>query len=78
MDYKQTYEQWLNSPAPSEAEKAELTAIAGDEKEIESRFFYQLEIVTAGLHRTMVAVLYCMNIHVISHATQAFAKVIQG
>ena len=29
MDYKQTYEQWLNSPALSEAEKAELTAIAG-------------------------------------------------
>ena len=24
MDYKQTYEQWLNSPALSEAEKAEI------------------------------------------------------
>ena len=39
MDYKQTYQHWLNSPALSEAEKAELTAIAGDDKEIESRFF---------------------------------------
>ena len=30
MDYKKNYEQWLNSPALSEAEKAELAAIAGD------------------------------------------------
>ncbi len=78
MDYKQTYEQWLNSPALSEAEKAELTAIAGDEKEIESRFFSQLEFGTAGLRGTMGAGLYRMNIHVIRHATQAFAKVILG
>ena len=76
MDYKKAYEQWLNSPALSEAEKAELTAIAGDEKEIESRFFSQLEFGTAGLRGTMGVGLYRMNIHVIRHATQAFAKVI--
>ena len=76
MDYKKNYEQWLNSPALSEAEKAELTAIAGDEKEIESRFFSQLEFGTAGLRGTMGVGLYRMNIHVIRHATQAFAKVI--
>ena len=76
MDYKQTYELWLNAPALSEAEKAELAAIAGDEKEIESRFFSQLEFGTAGLRGTMGVGLYRMNIHVIRHATQAFAKVI--
>ncbi len=76
MDYKKAYEQWLNSPALSEAEKAELAAIAGDEKEIESRFFSQLEFGTAGLRGTMGVGLYRMNIHVIRHATQAFAKVI--
>ena len=76
MDYKKAYEQWLNAPALSEAEKAELTAIAGDEKEIESRFFSQLEFGTAGLRGTMGVGLYRMNIHVIRHATQAFAKVI--
>ncbi len=76
MDYKKNYEQWLNSPALSEAEKAELAAIAGDEKEIESRFFSQLEFGTAGLRGTMGVGLYRMNIHVIRHATQAFAKVI--
>ena len=76
MDYKQTYEHWLNSPALSPEEKAELTAIAGDEKEIESRFFSQLEFGTAGLRGTMGVGLYRMNVHVIRHATQAFAQVI--
>ena len=78
MDYKKAYEQWLSSPALSEAEKAELQAIAGDEKEIESRFFSQLEFGTAGLRGTMGMGLYRMNIHVIRHATQAFARVILG
>ncbi len=76
MDYKKNYELWLNAPALSEAEKEELAAIAGDEKEIESRFFSQLEFGTAGLRGTMGVGLYRMNIHVIRHATQAFAKVI--
>ena len=76
MDYKKNYEQWLNSPALDRAEKAELAAIAGDEKEIESRFFSQLEFGTAGLRGTMGVGLYRMNIHVIRHATQAFAQVI--
>jgi len=76
MDYKQTYQHWLNSPALSEAEKAELTAIKDDEKEIESRFFDQLAFGTAGLRGTMGVGLYRMNIHVIRHATQAFAQVI--
>ena len=76
MDFKQTYEHWLSSPALSEAEKAELAAIAGDEKEIESRFFSQLEFGTAGLRGTMGVGLFRMNAHVIRHATQAFAEVI--
>ena len=53
MSYKETYLNWLNSPALSQAEKAELQAIAGDEKEIESRFFAPLEFGTAGLRGTM-------------------------
>ena len=76
MTYKETYEKWLHSPALSEEEKAELAAIAGDDKEIESRFFSQLEFGTAGLRGTMGVGLYRMNVHVIRHATQAFAEVI--
>ena len=76
MSYRDTYEQWLNSPALSEAEKAELKSIAGDEKEIESRFFAPLDFGTAGLRGTMCVGLHHMNIHVVRHATQAFAEVI--
>ncbi len=76
MDYKQTYQHWLQSPALSEAERAELTAIANDDKEIESRFFSQLGFGTAGLRGTMGVGLYRMNVHVVRHATQAFAEVI--
>ena len=76
MSYRDTYEKWLNSPALSEAEKAELRAIAGDEKEIESRFFAPLDFGTAGLRGTMCVGLHQMNVHVIRHATQAFAEVI--
>ena len=76
MSYKDTYQAWLNSPALSAAEKAELEAIKGDEKEIESRFFDQLSFGTAGLRGTMGVGLYRMNVHVIRHATQAFAQVI--
>ena len=76
MSYRENYEKWLNSPALSADEKAELEAIKNDEKEIESRFFDQLSFGTAGLRGTMGVGLYRMNVHVIRHATQAFAQVI--
>ena len=76
MDFMKVYENWLNSPALSAEEKAELEAIRSDAKEIESRFFDQLSFGTAGLRGTMGVGLYRMNVHVIRHATQAFAEVI--
>ena len=74
--YKEEYQHWLDSPALSEQEWAELDAIKNDEKEIESRFFAPLEFGTAGLRGTMKVGLNHMNIHIIRHATQAFANVI--
>ena len=76
MSYRDTYEAWLASPALTAEEKAELEAIKNDEKEIESRFFSQLEFGTAGLRGTMGMGTYRMNIYTVSHATQAFAQVI--
>ncbi|MEG1857386.1 MAG: phospho-sugar mutase [Pseudoflavonifractor sp.] len=76
MFYQETYEKWLASPALTAEEKDELRSIAGDDGERESRFFGPLEFGTAGLRGTMGVGLNRMNVHVIRHATQAFAEVI--
>lgn len=76
--YKEEYQYWLDSPALGEEEWKELSAIAEDDKEIESRFFAPLEFGTAGLRGIMATGLNRMNIHVIRWATQAFAAVIKA
>ena len=76
MDFMKEYEKWLNSPALSAEEKAELEAIRGDAKEIESRFYGPLEFGTAGLRGTMCVGLHQMNVHVVRWATQGFADII--
>ncbi|MCL2221816.1 MAG: phospho-sugar mutase [Oscillospiraceae bacterium] len=77
MNYKEQYNRWLSSPALSKQEKEELRSIAGDEKEIESRFFGPLEFGTAGLRGIMAVGLFRMNIHIIRHTTQAFCELIK-
>ena len=74
--YREEYQRWLDSPALSERELEELNAIGGAEKELENRFFAPLDFGTAGLRGTMKLGLHNMNVHVIRHATQAFAQVI--
>ncbi|MBR4474113.1 MAG: phospho-sugar mutase [Oscillospiraceae bacterium] len=74
--FMEEYQHWLDSPALSESEWAELDAIRGDEKEIRERFYAPLEFGTAGLRGTMKTGLHNMNVHIIRHATQAFADVI--
>ena len=76
MDFMQEYEKWIESPALSQAEKDELSALRDDPKEIEARFYGPLEFGTAGLRGIMAVGLHNMNVHVIRHATQAFAEVI--
>ena len=74
--YMEEYQRWLDSPALSEEEWRELDALRSDEKEIRERFFAPLEFGTAGLRGTMKTGLHNMNVHIIRHATQAFADVI--
>lgn len=75
-DYMQEYQHWLDSPALTEGEWKELDAIRDDEEEIKSRFFAPLQFGTGGLRGVMGVGLNRMNMHVIMHATQAFAAVI--
>ena len=76
LDYMREYDKWLQSGALTADEVQELQSIAGDEKEIESRFYGPLEFGTAGLRGTMKVGLHQMNVYVIRWATQGFANVI--
>ncbi|MGI6013720.1 MAG: phospho-sugar mutase [Oscillospiraceae bacterium] len=73
---EERYRHWLDSPCLSNAEWEELSKIADNEEEITSRFYAPLSFGTAGLRGIMGLGLNRMNVHVIRHATQAFANVI--
>lgn len=70
MNYKEKYEQWLTF---DEDTKAELLAIT-DEKEIEERFYKDLEFGTGGLRGIMGAGANRMNKYTVSKATQGLAE----
>ena len=76
MDYKVMYEQWLNNPYFDEETRTQLKAIAGDEKEIEDRFYMDLEFGTAGLRGVIGAGTNRMNIYTVRKATQGLANYI--
>ena len=49
MDYLKEYKKWCESDEFDQATKEELLKIKDDEKEIEDRFYKELEFGTAGL-----------------------------
>lgn len=74
MSYKNKYEEWLNSSFIDEDTKAELTGIARDEKEIEDRFYTELEFGTAGLRGIIGAGTNRMNVYIVRKATQGLCN----
>ncbi len=76
MSYKDIYQDWLANPYFDEETKAELRAIEGDEKEIEDRFYRQLEFGTGGLRGVIGAGTNRMNIYTVRQATQGLANYI--
>ncbi len=76
MDYRKAYEEWLTNPYFDEATKAELNAIAEDEKEIKERFYTELEFGTGGLRGIIGAGVNRMNIYTVRKATQGLANYI--
>lgn len=72
MQYKDKYKDWLNSTVINEEMKNELRSII-DEKEIEDRFYKDLEFGTGGLRGVIGAGSNRMNIYTVSKATQGFA-----
>lgn len=75
-NYRENYQEWLENPCFDEATKAELRGIAGDEKEIEERFYTELEFGTAGLRGVIGAGTNRMNIYTVRKATQGLANYI--
>lgn len=76
MSYREIYNEWLSNPYFDEATKAELRGIADDEKEIEDRFYTELEFGTAGLRGVIGAGTNRMNIYTVRKATQGLANYI--
>lgn len=71
--YKEKYNEWINSDIINEEIKDELKNIK-DEKEIEDRFYKDLDFGTGGLRGIIGAGSNRMNIYTVSKATQGFAN----
>ena len=76
MNYLEEYKKWCESPEFDEETKKELLAIKNDEKEIEDRFYKELEFGTAGLRGIIGAGTNRMNQYTVGKATQGLANYI--
>ena len=76
MSYLEEYKKWCESPEFDEETKRELLSIKNDEKEIEDRFYQELEFGTAGLRGVIGAGTNRMNKYTVGKATQGLANYI--
>lgn len=74
MDYKKIYKKWLNEPCFDQKTKEELLSIKDNEKEIEDRFYKELEFGTGGLRGIIGAGTNRINKYNIKKATYGFAN----
>ncbi len=71
---QEQYELWLNDQAIDQATKEELRSISEDAKEIEDRFYRDLEFGTGGLRGVIGAGTNRMNAYTVARATQGLAQ----
>ena len=76
MNYIEEYKKWCEGNEFDEETKRELLAIKDDEKEIEDRFYKELEFGTAGLRGVIGAGTNRMNKYTVGKATQGLANYI--
>ena len=74
--YQKTYQEWLNSSDFDEETKAELLKIQNNEKEIEDRFYKNLEFGTGGLRGVIGAGTNRINKYTVRRATLGLANYI--
>lgn len=75
-NYMEKYNEWLNNPIFDEETKKELEKIKDNEKEIQERFYKDLEFGTAGLRGIIGSGTNRMNIYTVGKATQGLANYI--
>ncbi|MFF3922110.1 phospho-sugar mutase [Paenibacillus lactis] len=73
---KDTVQRWLNDPYVDEETKRELRALENDTRELEERFYRDLEFGTGGLRGVIGAGSNRMNKYTVGRATQGFAQYI--
>lgn len=78
MGYREKYLEWLNSPYIDEDTKKELKAIAHNEKDIEERFYKELEFGTGGMRGIIGVGCNRINRYTIQRATQGFAQYLKN
>ena len=76
MGYIEKYEEWCANPYFDEDTREELKGLAGNDTEIEDRFYRQLEFGTGGLRGVIGAGINRMNIYTVRQATQGLANYI--
>ena len=76
MNYKEKYNEWLESSYFDEDTKKELLSIKDNEKEIEDRFYKDLEFGTAGLRGVIASGTNRINIYTIRRVTFGLANYI--
>lgn len=74
--YKEKYQQWIEDNNFDTETKKELKKIENDEKEIEDRFYKDLEFGTGGLRGVIGAGTNRMNVYTVRKATQGLANYI--
>jgi phosphoglucomutase len=78
MNYKEMYNQWIENPYYDEETKAELLAIKDNEKEIEDRFYKELEFGTGGMRGIIGAGTNRMNRYTVRKAAQGLANFVKN
>ena len=76
MNYLEQFNFWLEDDYFDEETKKELLAIRNNEKEIEDRFYRELEFGTGGLRGVIGAGTNRMNLYTVRKATQGLANYI--
>jgi len=75
-DWKTSYEKWNRFAELDAALKAELSGVSGDEKNLEDRFYKNLEFGTGGMRGELGAGTNRMNIYTVRKASEGLANFI--